>query len=47
MVSYTPQTAYWSFELGRIFVNNIHRIFQESGIVIPAGDLYLEKLEFV
>ena len=46
-VAYTPQTAYWSFELGRIFANNIYRIFQESGIVIPAGDLYLERLEFV
>ncbi len=46
-IAYTPQTAYWSFELGRIFVNNIYRIFQESGIAIPAGDLYLERLEFV
>ena len=46
-VSYTPQTAYWTFELGRIFVNNIYRIFQDSGIAIPAGDLYLERLEFV
>jgi hypothetical protein len=46
-VSYTPQTAYWTFELGRIFVNNIYKIFQNSGIAIPAGDLYLERLEFV
>ena len=46
-VSYTPQTAYWSFELGRTFVNNIYKIFQDSGITIPAGDLYLERLEFV
>jgi hypothetical protein len=46
-VSYTPQTAYWTFELGRIFVNNIYKIFQDSGIAIPAGDLYLERLEFV
>jgi len=46
-VSYTPQTAYWTFELGRIFVNNIYKIFQDSGIAIPAGDLYLERMEFV
>jgi hypothetical protein len=46
-VSYTPQTAYWTFELGRIFVNNIYKIFQDSGIAIPAGDLYLERIEFV
>jgi hypothetical protein len=46
-IAYTPQTAYWSFELGRIFVNNIYKIFQDSGITIPAGDLYLERLEFV
>jgi hypothetical protein len=46
-VSYTPQTAYWTFELGRIFVNNIYKIFQDSGIAIPAVDLYLERMEFV
>ena len=46
-MAYTPQTAYWSFEVGRIFVDNIYRIFQDSGIAIPAGDLYLERLEFV
>ena len=45
-MAYTPQTAYWSFEVGRIFVDNIYRIFQDSGIAIPADDLYLEKLEF-
>jgi hypothetical protein len=42
-----PQTAYWNFELGSIFVNNIYRIFQDSGITIPAGDLYLERIEIV
>ena len=47
MVSYTPQTAYWTFELGRKFVNNICRIFQDSGITVPAGDLYLKRLEFI
>jgi hypothetical protein len=46
-VSYTPQTAYWTFDLGRIFVNNIYKIFQDSGIAIPAVDLYLERMEFV
>ena len=28
-------------------MNNIYGIFQDSGIAIPAGDLYLERLEFV
>jgi len=46
-IAYTPQTAYWSFEPGRIFVNNIYKIFQESGITIPPGDLYLQLVEFV
>jgi hypothetical protein len=46
-VSYTSQTAYWTFELGRIFVNNIYKVFQDSGITIPAGDLYMERLDFV
>ena len=39
--------CYWNFELGRVFVNDIYKIFQDSGIAIPADDLYLEKLEFV
>ena len=43
-IAYRPQTAYWSFELGRIFVNNIYRIFQEAGIAIPAGDYSCKKL---
>jgi hypothetical protein len=47
MVAYTPQTAYLTFELGKIFVNNIYKMFQDSGITIPAGDLYLERIEFV
>jgi hypothetical protein len=46
-VYYTPQTAYFTFELGRIFVNNIYKMFQDSVITIPAGDLYLERIEFV
>ena len=46
-VYYTPQTAYLTFELGKIFVNNIYKMFQDSGITIPAGDLYLERIEFV
>ena len=47
MLAYTPQTTYWTFEFGRIFVNNIYKIFQDSGITIPAGDLYWERIEFV
>ena len=46
-VYYTPQTAYLTFELGKIFVNNIYKMFQDSVITIPAGDLYLERIEFV
>ena len=46
-MSYTPQTAYWTFEIGRPFVNNIYKIFQYSGITYPVGDFCLERLEFV
>jgi hypothetical protein len=46
-VYYTPQTADCSFDLGKIVVSNIHNMFQEAGITIPPGDLYLEGIEFV
>jgi hypothetical protein len=46
-VYYTPQTVYWTFDLEKIFVNNIYKMFQDSGITIPGGDLYLKTIEFV
>jgi hypothetical protein len=47
MVSYTSQTTYCTFELGKPSVSNICGIFQDSGITILGGDLYLERIEFV
>ena len=46
-VYYNPTTAMRTFDLGLIFVDNIYKMFQDAGITIPAGDLYLEKIEFI
>lgn len=46
-VYYNPTTAMRTFDLGLIFVDNIYNMFQDAGIVIPSGDLYLEKIEFI
>ena len=46
-MAYTAQTTYWNFELGRVFFNDIYKILQDSGVAVPAGDLFLERLEFV
>ena len=45
-VGYTPLTAYWAFDPTLIFVDNIYRLFQDAGIPVPAGDLYLENINF-
>ena len=46
-VNYNPTTAKWTFEPGLIFVDNIYKMFQDAGIAIPPGGLYLEKIEFI
>ena len=45
-VNYSPTTAMRTFDLGLISVENIHKMFQDAGITIPPGDLYLEKIDF-
>jgi len=46
-VYYNPTTAMRTFELGLISVENIYKMFQDAGIAIPPGDLYLEKIDFI
>jgi hypothetical protein len=44
-ISYTPQTAYWTFNLGVIFFRNIYKMFEEAGVAIEEP-LYLEWISF-
>jgi hypothetical protein len=38
--------AHYIFPLGYIIVDNIYRLFQDAGIIIPEGPLYLYKIGF-
>jgi hypothetical protein len=39
--------VYLDFDPNLIIVDNIHRLFQDSQIAIPPGDMYLEEISFV
>jgi hypothetical protein len=44
---YTPKTATYTFGLGLIIVDNIYQLFQNAGITIPDGPLYLKDIGVV
>lgn len=46
-IFYTPKTATYTFGLGLIIVDNIYQLFQNVGIAIPDGPLYLRSLGVV
>jgi hypothetical protein len=39
--------VYLDFDPNLIIVDNIHKLFQDSQIAIPPGDMYLEEISFV
>jgi hypothetical protein len=42
-----PNVVYAEFDLNLIIVNNIYQLFKRAEIPIPAGDMYLEVINFV
>jgi hypothetical protein len=42
-----PNTAYLTFQLGLIIVDNIYDVFKGSGITVPEGPLNLEGISFL
>ncbi len=47
MVYWNPTTAYYTFPLGVAILDNIHKMFQGWGIVIPEGPFYLQSIDFI